>query len=509
MSITAVASGGGSSSGTVSVDAHGVPPKADRPFARLRWCAGLLAVVAIAAPAAAAVPAADDPDATVEAPGTPILGGARLTAEQIAGWYRSTGHTPRLDVDVEELAQLFLEEGALEGVRGDVAFAQSALETAYFAFPDHGQVRPEDHNFAGIGAFDDGRRGSRYPDDRTGVRAQMQLLRGYAERVDPEGRLLNPPANRRGAAPTWEQMGGGNWATDPAYARKVLEIYNRMLLAAGLEPGELPPPAPEVPPVARVVARPEPPPPPPPPPNEAPFGYWLADAGGQVHDRGVMRFLGSAASRGLEHAVAGMGVQPGGEGYWLVTSAGEIHDFGTARYHGSLEGRALPAPAIGLAPTPSGRGYWIALADGSLHAFGDAPTPAPTRLPPDVVAIVGAPTAPGFWLLSADGVLEPHGTADLGPAPVAGRAVAFTPTPTGAGGWVLDETGAVHALGDATPLGDVTGSDPVQAVDIRSTTSGDGYWIAHADGRVSEFGDAGAFPTAEAGAPVVAVVAPS
>ena len=52
---------------------------------------------------------------------------------------------------LEQLAEIFLEEGKAEGVRGDVAFAQSLHETGYFKFG--GIVLPSQNNYAGIGAL--------------------------------------------------------------------------------------------------------------------------------------------------------------------------------------------------------------------------------------------------------------------------------------------------------------------------------------------------------------------
>lgn len=40
----------------------------------------------------------------------------------------------KLSVSLLELADLFLEEGAAEGIRGDIAFCQSIKETGWFRF---------------------------------------------------------------------------------------------------------------------------------------------------------------------------------------------------------------------------------------------------------------------------------------------------------------------------------------------------------------------------------------
>ncbi|MCZ7528950.1 MAG: glucosaminidase domain-containing protein [Acidimicrobiia bacterium] len=483
------------------------------PLARRHAPRALLVAVCLLAvtlvPAAAAP--APSPPSLGDDVGTPLLGGSRLSAAEIVGWFGSTGHTPRIGVELAELVDLFLDEGAREGVRGDVAFAQSMVETGYLTFPAGGQVRPEHNNYAGIGAFDDGRPGHGYPDARTGVRAQMQLLHGYAEVLDGEGRLLNPPAHRQGAAPTWEDMGGGNWATDPGYAGKVLAVYNAMLASAGLEPDVAPPPPSPPDPTQPAEKAIPPPPPPPPPPDEAPFGYWAADAGGQVHDRGVMRFLGSAASRALTAPVVDIEAHPNGAGYWVVAADGAVFDFGDAHHHGSLEGLTQTSPVVGLAVTASGEGYWIAQADGAVTAFGDAEGTRAASFADAATGVsdIAATTGGSFSLLRADGtVLAGDGSGWSATTPVVGRAVALEPTPDGGGAWILDESGAVHALGAAPHAGDLSGQDAVSVVDLQTTTSGTGYWIASSDGGVASFGDAGTFPQPSRAARLVGITAP-
>jgi hypothetical protein len=144
-------------------------------------------------------------------------------------------------VSVTDLARLFIEEGNREGVAGDVAFVQSMLETGWLTFPDHGQVRPWFNNFAGIGAVDGGSVAgpAQFPDARTGVRAQIQHLRAYADpsvtcanfaapTVSPRCHLVVP----KGKAPNWDQFGNGNWATDPEYASKIVALYDQLLTHA-------------------------------------------------------------------------------------------------------------------------------------------------------------------------------------------------------------------------------------------------------------------------------------
>jgi hypothetical protein len=177
--------------------------------------------------------------------GVSVMGEPRLRPDQIAGWFESTRVRPNLpaDLTIEALAQLFVDEGRAERVRGDLAFAQSIIETGSF-----GEFVA--YNFAGIGVCDSCSGGMHFPSAQIGVRAQIQLLRNYA---DPESRAANlahaPVAELygaepdraafqydtfflKGAAPLWNHMGGGNWATDSVYAAKVLQVYARMLAYA-------------------------------------------------------------------------------------------------------------------------------------------------------------------------------------------------------------------------------------------------------------------------------------
>lgn len=173
---------------------------------------------------------------------SPILGPSALTAQQLADWVRASGHKPRITVSIDELAQLFIAEGENAGVRGDVAFAQSILETYWFTFPGGGQLAGHDNNFAGIGACDSCKHGFTFADAQTGVRAQMQDLRIY---VDPdltettlEQPLVMPKMLNlgfRGKVQTWWDL-WGTWATGAFYGQRVYDIYERMVEFAATDP---------------------------------------------------------------------------------------------------------------------------------------------------------------------------------------------------------------------------------------------------------------------------------
>ena len=179
--------------------------------------------------------------AAAQAPavGTPVLGSSLLTPGQITAWYASTGIVSRSPVAVSDLAAAFIDEGAAQGVRGDIAFAQSMLETGYLRYG--GQVKPADLNFSGLGACDTCSRGLAFPSAQLGVRAQIQHLYAYAAAGADPAVLARPLADVRftyvrpyGKAALWEQMGNGNWATDPDYAGKVLGVWGSMLAFSGV-----------------------------------------------------------------------------------------------------------------------------------------------------------------------------------------------------------------------------------------------------------------------------------
>jgi hypothetical protein len=144
---------------------------------------------------------------------------------------------------VRDLARLYVEEAAIEEVNHDMAFAQMCLETGFLQYGN--LVQPDMNNFCGLGAIDIEHPGERFPDPRTGVRAQIQHLKGYASAepleqtlVDPRYRWIRP----YGKAPAIRDL-TGTWAVDRSYGDKLDNMLERLYLFSFLPAGQRQPTA--------------------------------------------------------------------------------------------------------------------------------------------------------------------------------------------------------------------------------------------------------------------------
>lgn len=153
---------------------------------------------------------------------TKILGKSIATAKQMSEYLLSKNKTPKFstNISVLDFCQLFLDVCAKEGVRGDIAFAQSCKETANFKYG--GDVKYTQNNFAGIGATGGGVCGCIFSSIEEGILAQAQHLKTYATKdalnepcVDPRRTtwFLN---TKGGTSPDVETL-GGTWAV-PGYS---------------------------------------------------------------------------------------------------------------------------------------------------------------------------------------------------------------------------------------------------------------------------------------------------
>nr|WP_305182534.1 N-acetylmuramoyl-L-alanine amidase [uncultured Schaedlerella sp.] len=165
---------------------------------------------------------------------TKIMGSAVATAEQMKNYIKAKN--PKVAQSVLDMVPLYLSEGGMEGVRGDIAFAQSCLETGNFTFSGSA-VTLSQNNFCGMGVTSNGMKGNSFGTPQLGIRAQVQHLKAYASTdalknacIDPRFRYVT-----RGCAEYAEWLGqkenpdGKGWASGAGYGEKVLAILKGIL----------------------------------------------------------------------------------------------------------------------------------------------------------------------------------------------------------------------------------------------------------------------------------------
>lgn len=165
---------------------------------------------------------------------TKIMGQAQASIEQMRAYIKKVN--PKAPESVLAMIPLYITEGALEGVRGDIAFAQSCLETGNFTFSGSA-VTLDQNNFCGMGVTRTGVKGNSFKTPKEGIRAQVQHLKAYACNDALEQRCIDPRFTyvKRGCAPYVEWLGkkenpsGAGWAAGKGYGNKILDILSNIL----------------------------------------------------------------------------------------------------------------------------------------------------------------------------------------------------------------------------------------------------------------------------------------
>lgn len=156
-----------------------------------------------------------------------IMGKAEVSAEKLKAFLKSKNAT--VAQEYVDLIDVFLEEGVVEGVRGDIAACQAFKETGYFRFG--GDVLPEQNNFAGIGAVGGGSKGAYFATPREGVRAQIQHLKAYASKEPLANKCVDPRFDLvvRGVAPCVTDL-NGRWAVPgTTYGEDILKLLEEAM----------------------------------------------------------------------------------------------------------------------------------------------------------------------------------------------------------------------------------------------------------------------------------------
>jgi hypothetical protein len=159
-----------------------------------------------------------------------ILSTPQLDAKQLQAWWATLNRKPNLTVPIDDLVNSYAKWGQVLGVRYDLAFAQSIIETGYFSFPAYGQLTSKDNNFAGIGACDTCSHGWSFPSADVGVEAQLELLYQYSTNKALPAGIQNVIGGTGvgGCCQTWTQL-AGKWASSTVYGISIMTVYNQML----------------------------------------------------------------------------------------------------------------------------------------------------------------------------------------------------------------------------------------------------------------------------------------
>lgn len=166
--------------------------------------------------------------------GTPIMGKSAASVSSMVSLYDSTGHTyPTIYASkgattINDFCQIVLDEANAEGVKAEILFAQTMLETGWLKFG--GSVKAEQCNFGGIGAVNANAGGASFGDVRSGLRAQVQHLKAYASKEPLNNLCVDPRFEKveRGVAPCVEDL-NGRWAVPgDGYGQRIVKIANRL-----------------------------------------------------------------------------------------------------------------------------------------------------------------------------------------------------------------------------------------------------------------------------------------
>ena len=165
-----------------------------------------------------------------------IAGDSSVTVEQMVNYYKKSGKPYPAEAlkaggaaTIEEFCQIYYEECEIEGIKAEVAFIQSMIETGFLQFG--GSVKIEQFNFAGLGATGNGVSGNSFENVRMGIRAHVQHLKCYANTEPLKNECVDPRwgAWLRGKAHYVEWLSipnnpnGTGWAGDADYAAKLLK----------------------------------------------------------------------------------------------------------------------------------------------------------------------------------------------------------------------------------------------------------------------------------------------
>ena len=172
-------------------------------------------------------------------PNISIYGDAVATKDQAVRLIKEKNPTVHLMCSVEELVDLYWIEAEREGVRPDLALAQSLVETGFYRYG--GDVDHDQNNFCGLGTTGGGVKGAAFKTPELGVRAHIQHLLAYTQKSRPKTEIIDPRYEiahsirlERGVVDTWSGL-NGTWAMGGLYCEKIMVMYQNMLSMEALD----------------------------------------------------------------------------------------------------------------------------------------------------------------------------------------------------------------------------------------------------------------------------------
>ena len=174
--------------------------------------------------------------------GSPCASKEVVLSKMVAAYKRSCASYPASALSkggapsIESFCSILYEEAVDEGIRPELLFCQAMKETGWLRFG--GIVKVEEFNFGGLGATDVDPDANKFPDVRTGLRAQTQHLVAYAKAgvsasdlhhdlVDVRFNLVN-----KGSAPYIQYLGipdnpqGAGWASSSGYGYDIVQMMH-------------------------------------------------------------------------------------------------------------------------------------------------------------------------------------------------------------------------------------------------------------------------------------------
>lgn len=170
---------------------------------------------------------------TVSTEDDSILGTPLASQDQCVRYLLRYNPAPAISVTPQQLVSYYYEEGAREGVRPDVAFAQALKETGFFRYG--GTVTPDQNNYCGLGTTSTTVKGAYFASSELGVRAHIQHLLAYASTRQPIEPVVDPryglvrSVYGTSTLSRWEDL-NGRWAVPgTTYGQSILSMFRAIL----------------------------------------------------------------------------------------------------------------------------------------------------------------------------------------------------------------------------------------------------------------------------------------